>query len=144
MGRAPVLTFDEAHALYTPPPGTGMTLPQANAFLRRYGWQLHEIGERVAAYIRSQQKAQGIRLHYPDDEEQVRLFDAAALVRHANRVPGHDWTVVGYVHYRCGSGAYHAVQLRVHWASETVYAFWQGPLRSPVSGEDMSLYRQEG
>lgn len=138
-----VLTFDEAHARYSPPPGTGMTLPRANAFLRRYSWHLQRTGERVVAYVRTQRETQAIWLHEPDDEEQVRLMDAAALVRHANQIPGHDWTVVGYVHYRASGGAYHAVQLRVHWATETIYASWQGPIRPPDWGEDMTLNRRE-
>lgn len=139
MDRAnPPLTFGEAHARYTPPPGTGMTLRQAEAFVHRYGWLLQREGEQTRDWLASQTDRQAIHFQTnPDrtDWEPVRVFDVKAVARFVNRF-GSDTAVAGYVQYPSVGQAPRLVSLAVGWEAERVIVIWEGPIRPPAWGID--------
>ncbi len=131
------LTFDEAHARYSPAPGAAMTRSQAHAFRRRYRWHLEQLAQRVVDYITAQSGTQPVWLDQ-DEGQRVRLLDVDDLVRHGNRIAKHDWTAAGAVNYRARGGERNNVMLCVEWQSERVYARWFGPIRPPDWGDDLT------
>ncbi len=131
------LTFDEAHARYSPAPGAGMTRAQAHAFGRRYRWHLEQLAQRVVDYITAQSAIQPVWLDQ-HDKQWVRLYDVDNLVRHGNQIPEHEWTAAGAVAYRARGSERNSVMLCVEWQSERVYARWFGPIRPPDWGDDLT------
>lgn len=132
------ITFGEAHALYTPPRGTGMTLRQAEAFIDRYGWLLQREGERVRDWLAGEQDRQGIMFQTNPDRspwDPVRVFDTVAVARHVNTSTATS-VIAGYVHYRWIGNEPHSVVLHVAWETERVFAVWHGPIHPPDWGVD--------
>ena len=133
------LTFGEAHALYTPPRGTGMTLRQAEAFLDRYAWFLLQESYRVTDWLATQTTRQGVWDRYEPNASRlasVVISDAVTLARHANRAPAVDWVGAGHVHYRMHGGEPCDVVLCVAWETERVVSRWFGPIHPPDWGID--------
>lgn len=140
------LTFNEAHARYTPETGSGMTLRQAEAFVERYTLPLRQLGERVAAYVASEEQRQGVWLYYyPDDVhtiDPIQVWDAVAVARHLNRLAHLPAVTAGYVHFRVAGGVLNAAHLKVEWQTERVFVEWRGRIRPPAWGVDATDYRR--
>lgn len=92
-----------------------MTLDQARAFVARYGWDLQELGERVAADLAKQYKLHESAPHIYSAEEHVRIG--------SGRQSGRKAVLAGQLTYQQSSSRpFAAALLFVDWQTGEAFA----------------------